>query len=339
MMNDNPCAVRGISFVAIASPDPDAVHRLLLALGFSRTMHHTSRAVELYEQAAIAILLDRSPAGASAQFSDDHGPGICAVGWRADDAVRAASTAVTRGARAVDGGLNMPAVAGIGDSLIYFVDAMATWRSLGFEPLARPDRVAAKGFLAIDHMTNNVPRGELRRWAEFYEHVFGFTQVRYFDIQGQQSGLHSFALRSPCGSFCIPINEGTGTGSQIDEYLEEYRGPGIQHVALLTDDILASLRALDASSIAFLDIEPEYYADVFDRVPDVRENRAELAQRAVLVDGDARGYLLQIFTKNLLGPIFLELIQRRNHTSFGEGNFGALFRSIERDQQRRGYLH
>jgi 4-hydroxyphenylpyruvate dioxygenase len=170
--------------------------------------------------------------------------------------------------------------------------------------------------------------------------VFGFTQVRYFDIRGVRTGLTSFALRSPDGSFCIPINEGSdraGDGlSQIDEYLDEYGGPGIQHLAFLTDDLLGSLRRLEGSPIETLDIDDDYYATVFDRVPGVTEDRDELRRRNVLVDGDPDGYLLQIFTRNLIGPIFIEMIQRRNHRSFGEGNFGALFRSIERDQQRRG---
>jgi 4-hydroxyphenylpyruvate dioxygenase len=194
------------------------------------------------------------------------------------------------------------------------------------------------GFRAIDHLTNNVPRGTLGRWAAFYKDVFGFSEVRYFDIRGVRTGLTSFALRSPCGTFSIPINEGTETESQIDEYLREYNGPGIQHLAFLTDDILAALRGLDDTAIETLDIDGDYYATVFDRVPGVREDHDELRRRNVLVDGDADGYLLQIFTRNLIGPIFIEIIQRRNHLSFGEGNFGALFRSIERDQTRRGVL-
>ncbi len=332
----NPCGLAGLSFVEIAAPDPDAIHRLLLAFGFSRTMRHARRAADLYVQNDIAIVLDRETTGFAARFAAAHGPCICALGLRAEP--EAAELAVTRGARAADGDLPLPAIYGIGDSLIYFTTETMTWADLGFAPLAVPDRVPAKGFTAIDHLTNNVPRGELRRWAAFYEDVFGFTEVRYFDIRGVKTGLQSFALRSPCGTFCIPINEGTGTGSQIDEYLEEYRGPGIQHLAFLTDDILGSLRALEGTPIQFLDIDEDYYGEVFERVPNVREDHAEIARRDVLVDGDAEGYLLQIFTKNLIGPIFIELIQRENHLSFGEGNFGALFRSIERDQQRRGYI-
>ena len=340
----NPCGLRGISFIALASPDPDALHRLLLAFGFSRTMRHASRAIELYTQGEIHMLVDRSQQGFSARFAAEHGPCITAMGWEVGDAAHAAAEAVRRGGVLGDGdlrrgdGTRLPAIRGIGDSLIYFVDPLDTWLSLGFVPLDRPDRVPSKGFTRIDHLTNNVPRGELARWAAFYRDVFGFTEVRYFDIRGVKTGLHSFALRSPCGTFCIPINEGTETGSQIDEYLEEYKGPGIQHLAFLTDDILGSLRALEGTPIQFLDIDDDYYGEVFDRVPNVREDHVEIARRNVLVDGDADGYLLQIFTKNLIGPIFIELIQRRNHLSFGEGNFGALFRSIERDQERRGVL-
>ena len=237
------------------------------------------------------------------------------------------------------------AIRGIGDSLIYFTARMAKgsdarfYASLGFTECSRPDRVREKGFVAIDHLTNNVEKGALAKWASFYRDVFGFTEVRYFDIRGVKTGLKSYALRAPDGSFCIPINEGTEAKSQINEYLEEYNGPGIQHLALLTKDILASLRALDGTKhVGFLDIDDEYYRDLKERFPRVKEDFTEIARRSVLVDGDDDGYLLQIFTKNLVGPIFIEMIQRENHLSFGEGNFGALFRSIERDQARRGYL-
>lgn len=341
----NPCGLKGLAFLELASPDPNAIHRLLLAFGFSRTMHHIERRVDLYEQGEIRLLLHREATGFSARFAAAHGPCISAMGLDVASSAAAIQAATARGGRKAEGdlvtsgGTPVPAISGIGDSLIYFIDPNDSWTTLGFVPLDVPDRVSAKGFLAIDHLTNNVPRGELARWASFYRDVFGFTEVRYFDIRGAKTGLHSFAMRSPCGTFCIPINEGSETGSQIDEYLDEYKGPGIQHLAFLTDDILDSLAALDGTPIHFLDIDEEYYRDVFDRVPNVREDHAEIARRAVLVDGDSEGYLLQIFTKNLIGPIFIELIQRRNHLSFGEGNFTALFRSIERDQQRRGYLH
>lgn len=340
----NPCRLRGIAFLVMAAPDPEPLHRLLLAFGFSRTMRHAERPVDLYEQGEMRLLIDRSRTGFSSRFSSAHGPCISAMGWKVERATEAAATAIERGAQAVAGdlcrldGSRVPAVRGIGDSLLCFVDDSDTWSSLGFVPLDCPDHVADKGFVRIDHLTNNVPRGELARWAAFYRDIFGFSEVRYFDIRGVKTGLQSFALRSPCGTFCIPINEGTEQKSQINEYLEEYKGPGIQHLAFLTEDILGSLRALEGTPIHFLDIDADYYQEVFQRVPNVREDHDEIARRDVLVDGDADGYLLQIFTKNLIGPIFIEIIQRRNHLSFGEGNFGALFRSIERDQERRGYL-
>ena len=342
----NPCGLEGIDFVELAGPEPDRLHRLLLGFGFSRTMTHATRALDLYQQGAMTFLLHRDDQGFAARFAAEHGPCIPAMGWRVPDADASAQIAAARGGTIVEGDLArgsevVPAVEGIGGSLIYLIDGWRhphRWERLGFIPHPRPVVVASKGFTAIDHLTNNVPRGTLGQWASFYQDVFGFTEVRYFDIRGARTGLTSYALRSPDGSFCIPINEGTETASQIDEYLRQYNGPGIQHLAFLTDDILASLRALDGTAIETLDIDGDYYASVFDRVPGVREDRAELRARNVLIDGDEHGYLLQIFTRTLIGPIFIEIIQRRNHRSFGEGNFGALFRSIERDQQRRGVL-
>jgi len=334
----NPCGLAGIDFVEFASRDPRVLHELFLELGFSRVMEHPKRAVDLYRQGDITFLLDRDPASHAAAFEKMHGPCIASMGWRtsssAHDAARAAFDRGATLARSEYDGLT--AIRGIGDSLIHFVPVGA---SLGFVDCARPDRVPEKGFVAIDHLTNNVGLGQLAKWADFYKTIFGFTEVRYFDIRGIKTGLVSYALRSPDGSFCIPINEGTEAKSQINEYLEEYRGPGIQHLALSTKDILASLRALDGTKhLGFLDIDRDYYADLRERFPSVKEDFAEIEKRNVLVDGDAEGYLLQIFTKNLVGPIFIEMIQRENHLSFGEGNFGALFRSIERDQARRGYL-
>jgi 4-hydroxyphenylpyruvate dioxygenase len=267
------------------------------------------------------------------------------MGWRVKDAHKALEAAVRRGATArpeadlhVDG-KPVPAILGIGGSLIYFIDGYGSplrYERLGFERISPQRDVPEKGFVAIDHLTNNVERGTLRRWANFYQSVFGFEEVRYFDIRGAKTGLTSYALRSPCGHFCIPINEADEAKSQINEYLEEYHGPGIQHLAFLTDDLLGSLRKLEGTPIEMLDMDDEYYRDVFARFPQLTEDPTEVRRRNVLVDGDPEGYLLQIFTKNLIGPIFIEMIQRKNHFSFGEGNFGALFRSIERDQQRRG---
>ncbi len=343
----NPLGLDGIEFVEFASPDPDRLHRLFLEFGFSRVMRHAERAIDLYRQHDIVFLLNREASSFAEGFAKDHGPSICSMGWRVQDGTKAASVGAERGATLrADGdhrrsGTPIPAIEGIGGSLIYLVDDRRDFETrygaMGFRPLDQPDVVPDHGYVLIDHLTNNVFKGTMDRWASFYKDVFGFTEVRYFDIRGVKTGLTSYALRSPCGKFCIPINEADEKKSQINEYLDEYKGPGVQHLAFLTNDILASLKAGEGSkNIEFLDIDDDYYNEVFERIPNVSEDHEEIKRRNVLVDGDDDGYLLQIFTKNLVGPIFIEIIQRKNHLSFGEGNFGALFRSIERDQARRG---
>jgi len=344
-VSENYLGLQGIEFVEFASREPDRLHRLFLEFGFSRT-RALGDDVDYYCQNDIHFLLNRRPRSFGAKFSEAHGPSLCSMGWRVSNAGRALEIAVSRGARKATGdyrrgGVPIPAIYGIGDSLIYFIDGSkesGPYNEMGFEPLERPDLVAEKGFLAIDHLTNNVEQGQMKYWADYYKNIFGFEEIRYFDIRGAKTGLVSYALRSPDGSFCIPINEGTESKSQINEFLEEYRGPGVQHLAFVTRDIVSSLSALNGTSIKTLDIDEEYYNEVFGRVPNVTEDHATLKAMSILVDGDENGYLLQIFTKNLIGPIFIEIIQRKNHFSFGEGNFGALFRSIERDQQSRGKL-
>ncbi|MCJ8278165.1 MAG: 4-hydroxyphenylpyruvate dioxygenase, partial [Bdellovibrionales bacterium] len=192
--------------------------------------------------------------------------------------------------------------------------------------------------LLIDHMTNNVPKGELDKWAQFYENVFNFREIRFFDIKGDTTGLLSRAMRSPCGKITIPINEPTEDKSQIQEYLNEYNGSGIQHIALLTEDICDSVKGVKDAGIPTLDVPDTYYEVLNDRVPNITEDMNTLKNLRLLADGDDEGYLLQIFTQNVIGPIFYEFIQRKNHWGFGEGNFQALFEAIERDQRRRGVL-
>jgi len=334
----NPCGLEGIAFAEFASDAPEELDALFRAFGFSRLRRHRDLDIDYYRQNDIHFLVNRSPNGFSAEFVKAHGPSLCSMGWRVRDAELAFAEAVKRGARPYDGETpyGVPAIYGIGDSLIHFVEGEVYLRE--FLELDQPVLVEDLGFEVIDHLTNNVEQGTMQRWATFYKEVFGFTEVRYFDIRGAKTGLTSYALRSPDGSFCIPINEGTEEKSQINEYLREYRGPGVQHIAFLSRDLLASLDGLDRSKIDTLDIDDDYYAEVFDRVPGVREDPARIQAHQVLVDGDEEGYLLQIFTRNLIGPIFIEMIQRENHLAFGEGNFGALFRSIERDQERRGAI-
>lgn len=341
---ENPIGLRGVEFTEFASPDSDFMHKVFIAFGFSKLKKHRDKEIYYYNQNDIHFLLNMEQAGFSHDFAKSHGPAICSMGWRVDDAESAFAEAVRRGAKPADESVRRfpwPAIYGIGDSLIYFIDTFGDKGSIyetEFVDLDEPVKVEDKGFLAIDHLTNNVYKGTMEEWANFYKNIFGFSEVRYFDIRGQKTGLLSYALRSPDGSFCIPINEGKETKSQIDEYLREYNGPGVQHLAFTTNDILASLDKMDGSVIETLDIDPEYYDTVFERVPNVREDRERIKAHQVLVDGDENGYLLQIFTKNLFGPIFIEIIQRVENQGFGEGNFTALFKSIERDQERRGVL-
>jgi 4-hydroxyphenylpyruvate dioxygenase len=346
MTPDNPLGLRGIEFIEYASTAPEQLESLFRALGMSKLYRHRTQAAEGWSQNDIHFITNREPGSFSESFLKQHGPCVSSMGWRVDDAKEAFTEALRRGARPYkgEGGkalLDVPAIYGIGDSLIYFIDrwhgAEGNLWTTAFTAHPAPEQVPNLGFLRIDHLTNNVYKGTLGQWSDFYKQVFGFQELRYFDIRGNRTGVHSFALQSPCGTFSIPINEGTESKSQIEEYLQEYKGPGVQHIALLSEDLLGSLDRV-AGKVPTLDIEPSYYTEVFKRVPHVKESPERIQKHHVLVDGDEDGYLLQIFTKNLVGPVFFELIQRRNHRSFGEGNFGALFRSIERDQERRGVL-
>ena len=355
-MSNNYLGLDGIEFVEFADTDPQHITSLFKELGMSRTKEQSTEAAaecsvnesrSLFQQNEVRFILNCQSNTVAREFCRQHGAGISSMGWRVHNAQKALATALKNGAEeAKEGdyfldGEKVPALVGIGGSLIYLIDAHHRpnfYECLGFNPLVDSEILPDMGFLAIDHLTNNVYQGELRQWSDFYQRIFGFSEIRYFDIRGEQTGLQSFALRSPCGKFCIPINEGTEEKSQINEFLEEYRGCGVQHLALLTKDILASLRLLENTSVSMLEMYDAYYDEVFKRVPNVREDHDEIKRLNVLADGDAEGYLLQIFTKNIIGPIFFEIIQRENNHSFGEGNFGALFRAIELDQKKRGYL-
>lgn len=341
----NPLGLRGIEFTEFSSPDTGFMNDVFTAFGFSKLKTFKGKEITYYNQNDIHFLLNNEKEGFSADFAKSHGPAISSMGWRVDDAEQALAIAVDRGAKpAADDvkDLPYPAIYGIGDSLIYFIDKFGAKGSIyatDFEDLAEQVIVEDKGFINIDHLTNNVYKGTMETWANFYKNVFGFTEVRYFDIKGQKTALLSYALQSPCGTFCIPINEGKDdNNNQIDEYLDLYKGPGVQHIAFRSDDLLTSLDKLDRDVIDTLDINDDYYDEVFNRVPHVIEDHDRIHKHQVLVDGDDSGYLLQIFTKNLFGPIFIELIQRKNNQGFGEGNFQALFDSIERDQERRGVI-
>lgn len=344
---NNPVGIRGFEFIEFASPKPEQLKSIFKDLGFSLTKTHEAKPMDYYNQGDIHFIVNRDPNSYAASFSKLHGPSACATGWRVDNAEKAFEVAVSRGAKPATqsdymrNGKKVPAIMGVGESVIYFIDDYknpSRYQQLGFVDAKNPELVKGKGFALMDHLTNNVYQGELKPLADFYKNVFGFEEVRYFDIRGQKTGLLSYALRSPCGSFCIPINEGTESKSQINEYLREYKGPGIQHIALLTPNMLKTMDAMQDAKFDTLDIDSDYYDEVFKRVPNVTEDHHKIRNYNLLVDGDESGYLIQIFSKNLIGPIFFEFIQRKNHMGFGEGNFGALFRAIERDQERRGVL-
>ena len=340
---NNPLGITGIACAEFSAPTfqgLDRIEKLLGALGFSKTKRHKSFDIDYFSQGRIEFLLSRDTQTFAQGFAQAHGPCISSLGFLVKDPGQALSEAIRRGAKMYTGMGpfdEAPAIYGIGGSLIYFLEETGSWRKV-YRPHPNPSAVASRGFYAIDHLTNNVEKGTLEKWRDFYMKIFGFTEVRTFDIRGEQTGLTSYALRSPCGTFCIPINEGSEEKSQIEEYLREYQGPGIQHLALLSDDLLGSLKGLNEAGVQTLDIDDDYYSTVFERVNGVTESHDEIQRLKVLVDGDDEGYLLQIFTQNVVGPIFFEMIQRKNHQSFGEGNFSALFRSIERDQERRGVL-
>jgi 4-hydroxyphenylpyruvate dioxygenase len=275
------------------------------------------------------------------------------MGFRVKDAKFAFDEAVRRGAKpftseAKKAGWQWPAIHGIGDAIVYFVDkygvdahgaGVDSFDDGNWAWTSNDHRPKGFGFSVIDHMTNNVPVGEMQKWCDFYTNVFGFQERRYFDIKGKSTGLISKVMKSPCGKFSIPINEPTDPKSQIQEYLNEYKGSGIQHIAVLTDDIESSIVAMNKRDVRFLSAPTHtYYEAIPKRLPQVTENLATMEKLGVLIDGDPKGYLLQIFTENMVGPIFLEIIQRRRHDGFGEGNFQALFDSIEEDQRRRGVI-
>ncbi len=354
----NPMGTDGFEFIEYAAPDPTAMGALFLQMGFQAIAHHRHKAVTLYRQGGVNFILNAEPDSFAQRFARLHGPSICAIALRVQDAKRAYERAISLGAwgyagSAGPGELNIPAIKGIGDSIIYFVDR---WRGKGgaaegqignigffdvdFEPLpgATLDP-PGHGLVHIDHLTHNVHKGRMDEWAEFYERLFNFREARYYDIEGQLSGVKSRAMVSPCGKIRIPINEeGNEAKGQIQEYLDRYRGEGIQHIALASANLYATVDAMRAAGLRLLDTPATYYELVDARIPGHGEDLARLQARQILVDGTPGKLLLQIFTENQLGPIFFEFIQRKGNDGFGEGNFKALFESIELDQMRRGVL-
>jgi 4-hydroxyphenylpyruvate dioxygenase len=355
---DNPMGTDGFEFIEYAAPDPKAMGALFERMGFKAIARHRHKNVTLYRQGEINFIINGEPDSFAQRFARLHGPSICAIAFRVQDAAAAYRRALDLGAwgysgQSGPGELNIPAIKGIGDSLIYLIDR---WRGkngakegeignigfydVDFEPLPGAElNPVGHSLTYIDHLTHNVHRGRMEEWAGFYERLFNFREVRYFDIEGQVTGVKSKAMTSPCGKIRIPINEeGNEKQGQIQEYLNQYHGEGIQHIALGSADIYKTVDATRARGVTLLDTPDTYYELVDKRIPGHGEPLEELHKRKILVDGKAGALLLQIFTETQLGPIFFEFIQRKGDMGFGEGNFKALFESIELDQIRRGAL-
>jgi 4-hydroxyphenylpyruvate dioxygenase len=345
----NPMGTDGFEFVEYTAPDPAALGRLFERLGFVAVARHRSKKVTLYRQGDVNFIVNGEPESFAQAFARLHGPSVCAIAFRVRDAAKAYERAVMLGARPVQGKvgpmeLNIPAIEGIGGSLLYLVDRYGerTIYDVDFVPTPGAEaRPAGVGLVGIDHLTHNVHQGRMAQWARFYEQLFNFREVRYFDIEGKLTGLRSKAMTSPCGKIRIPINESADDKSQIEEYLAAYRGEGIQHIALAARDIYGTVETLRAAGIKFQDVPDTYYEQVDARLPGHGEDLARLARNRILIDGAPQqggGLLLQIFTDTMIGPIFFEIIERKGNEGFGEGNFRALFESIELDQIRRGVL-
>ncbi len=347
---ENPAGTDGFEFVEFADPDnPQALRELFARMGFSHTATHREKAIELWQQGDVSYLLNAEPGSFGARFAGEHGPCAPSMGWRVVDARHAFDHAVARGATPYDGddkSIDAPAILGIGGSLIYFIEgareASPYNREFDWVAEAHPEGL---GFYYLDHLTHNVHRGNMDKWFNFYAEIFNFREIRFFDIEGKYTGLFSRALTSPCGRIRIPVNEDRSDKGQIVEYLRRYNGEGIQHIAVGTDDIYASTEAIAARGLRFMPPPPPaYYEMSKDRVAGHQEPLEAMAKHGILIDGEGvvdggeTRILLQIFSKTVVGPIFFEFIQRKGDDGFGEGNFRALFESIERDQIARGVL-
>jgi 4-hydroxyphenylpyruvate dioxygenase len=348
---DNPLGTDGFEFVEFTAPDPARLKDVFETMGFVATARHRSKNVLRFRQGDINFILNMERAGQPAAFRSAHGPSANAMAFRVKDAAAALKLAVQRGARPISGPvgpmeLNIPAIEGIGGSILYLVDRYGAQEiyDVDFVPLPGAEASMIEntvGLTLIDHLTHNVFRGRMAYWADFYERIFNFREIRHFDIEGAQTGLFSKAMTSPCGKIRIPLNESQDDQSQIEEFLRDYHGEGIQHVALGTNDIFTSVETMRARGVRFQDTPDSYFDQVDSRVRGHGEDVERLRADRILIDGaprEGQGLLLQIFTENLIGPIFFEIIQRKGNEGFGEGNFKALFESLEQDQVRRGVL-
>ena len=349
---DNPMGIDGFEFVEFAAPQGqgEAMHDYFRRMGFTAVLRHKARAITVYRQGGVNFLLNEEPDSFASEFAAAHGPSACGFAIRFNKpSGEVLATVLGNGGEAIvdkadTRAVDAPVVKGIGDCMLYLVDRYGERGHMygDYVPVEGAE-ADPKGFglTFIDHLTHNLYFGNMQKWSDYYEKLFNFREIRYFDIKGAKTGLVSKAMTAPDGIVRIPLNESNDPRSQINEYLDAYKGEGIQHIALFTDDIYATVEAMRAQDIAFLDT-PETYFDVIDaRVPGHGEDVPRLARNKILIDADPetkQRKLLQIFTQNAFGPIFFEIIQRKGNEGFGEGNFQALFESIERDQMKRGVL-
>jgi 4-hydroxyphenylpyruvate dioxygenase len=349
MQFDNPMGTDGFEFVEFATLDANQLGRDFVNMGFTKVAKHRSKNIFLYRQGEINFIINAEPNSQAEAFAKGHGDAACAMGFRVKDANKAFARAIELGAEPFKqkigiGELEIPAIYGIGGSIIYFIDRYGKQTVYDTDFIFEPNidkHPFGVGLTYIDHLTHNVRRGGMNIWATYYEKFFNFREIRYFDIQGEKTGLLSRAMTSPCGKIRIPINESSDDKSQIEEFITEFKGEGIQHIALGTDDIYKTVEQMRKSNIEFLATPDTYFAMIIDRVPWHQEDLARLQKNKILLDGTPTpegGLLLQIFTQTMLGPVFFEIIQRKGNDGFGEGNFRALFLAMERDQMERGVL-
>jgi 4-hydroxyphenylpyruvate dioxygenase len=349
---ENPMGLDGFEFVEYSAPERGVLEPVFEMLGFSHVATHRSKDVDLWRQGDINFIVNYQARSPASYYAHEHGPSACGMAFRVKDAAKAYSRALELGAQPIDipvgpMELKLPAIRGIGGAILYLIDRYEDGVSIydiDFEYLEGVERrPEGCGFHTIDHLTHNVYRGRMDYWASYYEKLFNFREIRHFDIKGEYTGLQSRAMTAPDGKIRIPLNEEAGGQGQIEEYLMQYNGEGIQHIAFACDDLPACLDRLTARGVPLMTPPPAAYYEMLDeRLPGHGEPVAELRSRGILLDGSTAAgdprLLLQIFSETLVGPIFFEFIQRKRDEGFGEGNFQALFESMERDQMRRGAL-
>jgi 4-hydroxyphenylpyruvate dioxygenase len=350
---ENPMGLMGFEFVEFSSPTPGVLEGVFEMLGFSRVAEHRSKNVALYRQGGINFIINNEPNSVASYFAAEHGPSACGMAFRVKDAPTAYARALELGAQPLElptgpMELRLPAIKGIGGAPLYLIDRFEDGKSIydiDFNFIEGAERhPVGHGLKLVDHLTHNVYRGRMSYWAGFYEKLFNFREIRYFDIKGEYTGLTSKAMTAPDGKIRIPLNEeASGSGGQIEEFLMKFNGEGIQHIALLSDDVSKSVDLLREAGVPMMAAPPAtYYEMLGERLPGHGEDVAQLQMRGLLMDGTTAGggqrLLLQIFSDTLLGPVFFEFIQRKGDEGFGEGNFKALFESIERDQVKRGVI-